>query len=77
MISHVTQTLGDQNTFVDYQDYLIPYGTATRDVQVILLMLLRQAGLLANTIFFVCSAWFLIGKSGKVYKKAFSLWLTV
>ena len=40
-------------------------------------MLLRQTGALGNTIFFVCSAWFLIGKKGSAHKKAFSLWSTV
>ena len=40
-------------------------------------MLMRQTGALGNTIFFTCSAWFLVGKTGSARKKAFSLLSTV
>ena len=77
VVSHVTQTLGQENTDISYQDYVILLGNATTDVQVLVLTLLRQAGALGNTIFFTCSAWFLVGKAGNARKKAFSLLCTV
>jgi hypothetical protein len=77
VISHVTQTLGSLNDKIDFQDYVIPLGNATADIQVIVLMLMRQTGALGNAIFFVCSAWFLVGKTGSARKKAFSLLCTV
>ncbi len=77
VVSHVTQTLGQENTDISYQDYVILLGNATTDIQVIILTLLRQAGALGNTIFFTCSAWFLVGKTGSARKKAFSLLSTV
>ena len=39
----------------------------------IILMLFRQSGALGNTIFFVCSAWFLIDKDRYARKKLFYL----
>lgn len=77
VISHVTQTLGSENTHVGYQDYVILLGNATTDIQVVILMLLRQTGALGNSIFFVCSAWFLVGKKVDTKEKAFSLMSTV
>ena len=40
-------------------------------------MLFRQSGALGNTIFFVCSAWFLIDKDRYARKKAFLLGINV
>ena len=77
VISHVTQTLGSKSFDVSYQDYVILLGNATLDIQEIILMLLRQTGALGNTIFFACSAWFLVGKTNSTSKKAFSLLSTV
>ena len=77
VVSHVTQTLGSKNTDINFQDYVILLGNATTNIQVLILTLMRQAGALGNTIFFVCSAWFLIGKKDTADKKAFSLCSTV
>ncbi len=77
VVQHVTQTLGSVNNHVSFQDYVIPLGTATSDIQVIILMLMRQAGMLGNAIFFTCSAWFLIGKKADATSKAFSLLCSV
>lgn len=56
VVGHVTQTLGEENFDVSFRDYVIPLGNATTDIQVLILMLMRQAGILGNTIFFTCSA---------------------
>lgn len=77
VVSHVTQTLGSKNLGIPFQDYVILLGNATTDIQVIILNLLRQTGGLGNTIFFTCSAWFLVGKTSDARKKAFSLLSTV
>lgn len=77
VISHVTQTLCSKNSYFDFQDYVIRLGTATTDVQVVILTLFYQAGVLGNTIFFACSAWFLVGRAETARKKAFSLLCTV
>ena len=75
--SHVTQTLGTENLYGPLQDYVLLLGNATTDIQVLILTLLRQAGELGNAIFFTCSAWFLVEKTGDSKKKAFSLLCTV
>lgn len=77
VVGHVTQTLGEENFDVSFRDYVIPLGNATTDIQVLILMLMRQAGILGNTIFFTCSAWFLVGKTGSATQKAVSLLSTV
>lgn len=68
VISHVTQTLSSENLFISYQDYILDLSIATTNMQQLILSILRYSGVIGNTIFFVCSAWFLIdGKkfSGK------------
>ena len=77
VVNHVTQTLGTANPSIDYSDYILLLGNASADVQTVILNLLRQAGGLGNTIFFACSAWFLVGKTANVRKKAFYLLSTV
>ena len=53
--SHVVQTLGGGNS-----DYTIDLSTATTDWVRLLITMFRYSGALGNTLFFVCSAWFLL-----------------
>lgn len=77
VISHVTQTLCSPSTIVDFQDYVYHIGSATTDINAIILMLFSQFGALGNNIFFVCSAWFLVNVKKTARKKGFSLLCTV
>lgn len=52
VISHVTQTLGQVNESINYQDYVILLGNASEDIQVIILNIFREVGFLGNNIFF-------------------------
>ena len=67
VISHFTNTIG-KDIFLE---------NSTTNIQVLVLMLMKQAGNLGNNVFFVCSAWFLVGKKATARKKAFSLLCTV
>lgn len=60
ILGHVTQTLESTNTLVEYQDYILDLNLATTDLQQFVLVVLRCTGALGNTIFFICSAWFLL-----------------
>ena len=73
VISHVTQSLENESL----QFGIIHLGQATTDIQILILTLLRQAGVLGNNIFFVSSAWFLVEKTGYGRRKAFSILCTV
>lgn len=77
IISHVTQTLGTGNILIDFQDYVFPLGIASNNIQTIILNLFFQGGALGNTLFFSCSAWFLVGNTAFARRKAFSLLCTV
>ena len=68
IISHVINTLCDENTHISYQDYVLDLSIATTSVKHFVLLLLRYSGVMGNTIFFICSAWFLLS-SQKVKKK--------
>lgn len=68
VISHVIQTLHSSNSYISSTDYIVNLSVATTNVQHLILALLRYSGMLGNTIFFVCSAWFLLD-SNKVNKK--------
>lgn len=62
VINHVAGTLTNMDT--------TPYclGTATRDIQYLMLNMLKYGGNLGNYIFFVSSAWFLLD-SDKINKR--------
>ena len=68
VISHVIQTLSDTNEYIPYQDYVVNLRIATTNIQCLVLSILRYSGALGNTIFFVCSAWYLLD-STKVNKR--------
>ncbi len=63
VISHVTHTLGTRdNGFISYADiYALDLSLATTDIQRIILIIFKHFGALGNLIFFICSAWFLVG----------------
>ena len=71
--NHVVQTLCESNEYVVYQNYLIDVTHATRNIQQLLLAILRYSGAFGNTIFFVCSAFFLIEKKESDKKKIFHI----
>jgi len=77
VISHVVQTVGQGNEFVSFQDYVISLGNAIKSTQILIMNVLRYMGALGNTIFFVCSAWFLVGREKNGTQKAFSLLIDI
>ena len=76
-ISHVSQTLIDKNAYVPWDDYLIP-TTATTDISNLIVLIFHYFGPFGNSIFFICSAWFLIDNdkvSGrKILKMILDVW---
>ena len=68
VISHVVQTLHSNNDYVIENDYILDISTATTSIQQLILTILRYSGSLGNSIFFICSAWFLLDND-KVDKK--------
>ena len=68
VISHITQTMHAPNPDIAYSGYLIDLDSATRSLQTFVLILFRHFGVLGNTVFFICSAWFLL-ESDKFKKK--------
>ncbi len=68
VISHVVQTLHSNNDYVIANDYILDISTATTNIQQLILTILRYSGALGNSIFFICSAWFLLDND-KVDKK--------
>lgn len=62
VINHVTQTIDDS---------VINLNNATTNFQYLILILMRYFGEFGNTIFFVCSAWFLLDDDTINWKKWF------
>lgn len=74
--SHVVQTLESKgNEFFALADYWISFSRATGNPQILALTMLRYSGELGNTIFFVCSAWFLLESNSVRKKKIGTIWL--
>ena len=67
VVCHAVQTMGN----------LIDLETATIDFQVLALVALRYNGILGNTLFFVCSAWFLLDSSKWNLKKEIAMLLDI
>ncbi len=55
VLSHVIQTLGSESG-----RYGFVLGEASADIQHLILIILSYSGVIGNTIFFMCSAWFWI-----------------
>lgn len=67
LISHVTQTLRSENLFIPYQDYVLDITKASTDIGHIILVIFSHFGAWGNSLFFICSAWFLL--KATTYKK--------
>lgn len=68
VISHVVQTLESENPYISYQDYILNLSNATTNCRHFILILFRHFGALGNSVFFVCSAWFLL-RSSRIKKR--------
>ena len=72
VINHVVQTLGTEgNQYISFSDYFINLSKVTDNYQYLLISMLRYSGNLGNTVFFVCSAWFLLNVTNANKKKVF------
>lgn len=77
VLSHVIQTLSEENTYIDFQDYILNLRAATTNPQILTLSILRYSGALGNSIFFACSAWFLLDSKKMNEKKWWHMLLEV
>lgn len=68
VISHVIQCLHTPNEFIKNQEYILDISVASASVQRLILAMLRSSGAFGNTIFFICSAWFLL-ESKRINKR--------
>lgn len=69
VVSHVVYTLEKGSPFVSDNGYVIDLTRATDNIQYLIASMLRYGGEFGNTIFFICSAWFLLGRVKGVDKK--------
>lgn len=74
IISHVVQTVSNDNTYISWQSPVIDINHATTNVSEVILLFFQYFGVWGNSLFFVCSAWFLI-KTNTVKKKKILLML--
>lgn len=79
VISHVVQTLTSKDNSISYSDYVIDISVATTSINYFILTLFRYFGVLGNSIFFICSAWFLLRSSKfnkiKWFSMLFEVWI--
>ncbi|MGN0383824.1 MAG: acyltransferase family protein [Eubacterium sp.] len=74
IISHVVLALCSKGQYTSYTDFVIDLSVATTSIQHFILILFYHFGVWGNTIFFVCSAWFLLNSSKfKIQKWLFML----
>lgn len=75
--SHVVQTLGSADSSLPFQDYVVNLATATTDISRLILTMLRYSGALGNTLFFICSAWFLLDSKRASKEKIITMLLDI
>lgn len=77
VISHVIQSLYAQNSNITVNEYILNISMASTNIQHLVLALLRYCGALGNTVFFCCSAWFLLNDDNINKKKILQMILDV
>ena len=77
VISHVIQSLHTQNSNITANEYILNISMASTNIQHLVLTLLRYCGALGNTVFFCCSAWFLLNDDNVNKKKILQMILDV
>lgn len=63
VISHIVYTLKTVNPYISYNGYVVDLSVATNDIWKFILAVFSYFGALGNSIFFICSAWFLLRSS--------------
>lgn len=77
VIFHVVNTLKTVNPYISYSDYVIDLSVATTDIWKFILTIFSYLGYLGNSIFFICSAWFLLRSSKYNKRKWFFMLLEI
>ena len=68
--NHAIQTLGaNGNLYVPFEGYGIDLNGVTTNIQFLIISMMRYSGIIGNTVFFVCSAWFLLDNATVSKKK--------
>lgn len=70
---HVIFTLSTKNELLSYSGYVVQLGMATASIRDLFLDWLGYLGSFGNTLFFVCSAWFLLGSTRVKVRKCFGM----
>lgn len=73
IISHWVQTLYYDNSYVDFNDYILPLHLPTSNIQQYTLTLLKYFGVLGNNIFLIASSWFLLNDYKLNYRRIITL----
>lgn len=60
VINHTVQSLTNEAYNIPNNGFVIDISRATTNIQYILLQIFRHFGVLGNSVFFICSAWFLL-----------------
>lgn len=77
VVSHVIWTVGRTGEYAACSDYAVDLSVATDNPQHLVMIMLYYSGALGNTVFFICSSWFLVGSERADKKKALQMALDV
>lgn len=76
VISHTVLRLSDSQNNLGTADWY-NVAHATTDVKTVILLIFRHFGVLGNSIFFICSAWFLLKSPGCEKRKWFFMLIEI
>lgn len=76
VICHVVAELPN-SSYVEFDDYVFKYFVPSQSLSNVGLTIIHQLGFCGNTMFFICSSWFLINSTKTNYRKIVSILLDI
>ncbi len=76
VICHVVAELPN-SSYVEFDDYVFKYYVPSQSLSNVGLTIIHQLGFWGNTLFFICSSWFLINSNKTNYRKIVSILLDI
>lgn len=75
--NHIVQILDLSNPVFTNEEYYLDPSVATTNIQILILAIFRYGGALGNSIFFICSVWFLLDKESSNKKKVLQMLMDI
>ena len=70
VVHHMTNSIWKDVQYIPFNDFALDLNQATTNIQQLMMSVCAYTGMFGNTVFFICSAWFLLDKKEGNLKKS-------